>query len=333
MQTELLNTISLPEFTDLVNRTFVGHNQMVSPVVNQLFIYEPIGKGQGKSKRFTEVDVQTFGRRKREAEKAKKASVGVGYSVDMEKKRIAMEIDITQEMRDENRYSEVGTLITSLAQFCPQRMELDGSHILTFSGATSYVDLDGDTVNVAVGDGLSLINASHTLKYSSSTFSNRVSGDPALGQTGLAAAEKLTKTSILSHFGERRVMRFNAIITSDDPNTCNTIRQILQSTADVDGGHSNVFNNYKGKYQHIELPYLATDAEGNRDSAKEKYWFLAAIGQGQMGWQAYLGMWEQPHLKTPGEEDYSADVWTYGVRAGYAYRAVSPRGIIGSFNS
>jgi len=339
METNLLNTISLPEMTDLIRRQFVTHSEKVAPTVNQLFIMEPIGKGQGKSKRYTEIDTQTFARGKREAEKSKKASVGVGYSVDMIKKRVAMEIDITQEMRDENRYSEVGTLITSLVHFCPQRMELDGSHVLGFSGATSYVDMDGDSVDVAVGDGLSLINAAHTLKFSSLTFSNRVASDPVIGKAGLEAAEKLTKTSILSHFGERRVMRFNAIITSDDPNTCNIVRQLLGSGAEVGQDNSNVMNLYKGKYTHIELPYLATDANGNRDSAKEKYWFLASIGQGQMGWQAYLGMWEAPRFKeaptneTGANHDYSADVWTFGVRAGYAYRAVSPRGIIGSFDT
>lgn len=339
MRTDLLNTISLPEMTDLIKRSFVASNEKVEPKVNDLFITEPIGKGQGKSKRFTEVDTQTFARGKREAEKSKKASVGIGYSVDMIKKRVAMEIDITQEMRDENRYSEVGTMITSLVHFCPQRMELDGSHVLSFCNATSYVDMDGDTVDVSVGDGLSLINASHTLKYSSSTYSNRVSGDPAVSQSAIELAEKLTKTQILSHFGERRVMNFNAIITSDDPNTCHTVSQILKSKADIDGAHEGVFSNYQGKYRHIELPYLATDANGNRDSTKETWWFLAAIGQGQMGWQAYLGLWEAPRLKeAPMNEqganhDYSADVWTFGVRAGYAYRAVSGRGIIGSLNS
>lgn len=339
METNLLNTVSLPELTDLIRRQFVTHNDKIAPVVGQLFITEPVGKGQGKSKRMTEVDTQTFARGKREAEKTKKASVGIGYSVDMIKKRIGIEIDITQEMRDENRHSEVGTLIQSLVHFCPQRMELDGSHILSFCNATSYVDMDGDTVNVAVGDSLALAHATHTLKFSSSTYSNIVSGAPAFGRTGLEAAEKMTKTQVMSHFGERRVMNFNAIITSDDPNTCNTVKQFLGSIADVDGAHSNVMNVYKGKYRHIELPYLATDANGNRDAAKETWWFLAAIGQGQMGWQAYLGLWEAPRFKdssvneTGANHDYSADVWTFGTRAGYAYRAVSGRGIIVSLNA
>lgn len=332
----LLNTVSLPELTDLIRKTFVMTQKMVEPQARQLFIVDPIGKGQGKTKRYDEVDTQTFGRRKREGEKSKKAAAGIGYNVTMEKKRIAMEIDITQEMRDENRAPEVGSLITSLTHFCPQRMELDGTHLLTFASATSYVDMDGDTNTISVGDGLALLSAVHTLKFSALTWSNRVTGDPIFSRGALEAAEALTVTNILSNFGERRVMNFNAIVTGDDPNTCNAVKQFLESTSDVDQNNSGVLNVFKGKYRHIKLPYLATTATGAHDSTKRRYWFLMAVGQGTNGWQAYLGMWEAPHLKeapmseTGANHDYSADVWTFGTRAGYGYRAVSGRGVIGA---
>lgn len=336
MQGTLLHTVTFPEFVDLVRKEFVYNNQMVMPAVKPLFIKETIAKGNGNSKRFDEVDVQTFARRKREAEKAKKASTGVGYNVTMYKKRIATEIDITQEMRDENRSSEVGTLITSLGHFCPQRIELDGTHILTFANATSMVDMDGDTVTLSVGDGLSLCNTAHTLKFSSTTYSNRVTGDPVFSQGALELAEQLATTNILSNFGEKRVMNFNTIITSDDPNTKNNVKRVLQSTADVDQNNSGVLNVNQNKYTHVVLPYLATTATGAEDSTKRKWWFLAATGQGTNGWQAYYGEWEAPHMKpisldeNGANHDYSADTWTFGVRAGYAFRAVTGRGLIGS---
>lgn len=336
MNPTLLNTVSLPELTDLISRSFVKVQNMVKPQARQLFIVDSIPKGNGNTKKYTEVDTQTFGRRKREGEKSKKASVGIGYSVTMEKKRIAMEIDITQEMRDENRYAEVGSLIMNLTQFVPQRMDLDGTHILTFCNATSYVDMDGDTVNLAVGDGLSLVNAAHLTKFSSVTYSNRVTGDPIFSRGGIEAAEGLTTTGIVSNFGERRVMGFNAIITGDDPNTVNAVRQFIGSDGDVDAAHAGVMNVYRGKYRHVILPYLATTATGAPDSTKRRWWFLGAIGMGVNGWQAYLGIWEAPHMKslsmsdTGANHDYSADVWTFGTRGGYGHRAVSGRGLIGS---
>jgi len=337
METTLLNTVSLPELVDLIRKDFKMVQKMIQPNAGRLYITDPIGKNQGNTKRYDEMDTQTFGRRKREGEASKKAAVGVGFNVTMTKKRIAMEIDITQEMLDENRHVEVGTQIRNLSHFIPQRLELDMSHLLTFASATSYVDLDGDTVTTSVGDGLALASTVHTLKFTSTTYSNRVSGDPVASQGGLEAAESLAITDVLSNFGERRVFNFNAWVTTDDPNTVNTVKRILRSSADVDAAHSGVMNVNANKYQHIILPYLATTATGARDSTKERIWFLIAIGQGTNGWQAYYGIWEPSHMKPQpltsngsNNEDYSRDIFTLGVREGRGLRVCTGRGLIAS---
>lgn len=336
MQGTLLNTVTFSQMTDLIRKTFVKTQGMIVPNAMQLFIKDPIGKNQGNTKRYDEIDTQTYARRKYEAASTKKATVGVGYNVTMTKKRIALEIDITQEMRDENRYPEVGTLITNLTHFCPQRIELDLTHRLTFGTSTAYTDMDGDSIDLTVGDGLEAFKTTHTLKYSSTTYSNRVSGDPIFSRGGIEAAEQLTVSSILSNLGERRVIQFNAIVTGDDPNTVNAVKQFLDSSSDVDQNNSSVINVYARKYRHIILPYLATTAAGAYDSTKRRYWFLMSVGIGLNGWQAYYGVWEEPHLKEmPVEgrnnDDFSRDIWTYGTRAGYGNVVVSGRGAIGSF--
>lgn len=335
MQGSYLNTVTFYQMYDLIRKQFVQTQQMVMPAAQQLFIKDTIGKNNGNTKRYDEIDTQTFARNKGEGASAKKAKVGVGYNVTMTKKRIAMEIDISQEARDENRYAEVGSLITNLVHFCPQRLDLDLTHRLTFSNATSYTDMDGATVTTTVGDGLALISSVHTLAFNATTYSNSVSGNPIFSRGALETAESLTTSDILSNFGERRVMNFNSIITSDDPNTCNSVKQFLRSTSDVDQNNPNVINPYQGKYRHVELPYLATTATGARDATKKRWWFLGAIQQGFNGWQAYLGMWEEPHMKNEPEEgknnvDFSRDIWTYGARAGYGIVAVSGRGLIAS---
>lgn len=335
-QTTTLNTVTLKELTDLIRKEFVMNQKMVEPTMARLFITDPIGNGNGNTKRYDEIDTETFARTKLQGEASKKASVGIGYHVIMTKKRIAMEIDITQEMRDENRHAEVGNLITSLSHFCPQRIELDGTHLLTFADATSMVDMDGETVELAVGDGLSLVNNAHTLKFNGATYSNRVAGDPTFSKAGMELAETVATTQIVSNFNERRVLNFNAIITSDDPETVNDVKQFLVSVSDGTQDNSGVANVYRGKYEHIVLPYLATTATGAYDATKRRRWFLGAVGQGANGWQAYYGVWEAPRLKeAPTSEsganhDYSRDIWTFGARAGYAFRAVSGRGLIGS---
>jgi hypothetical protein len=328
-----LSSASFSQFVDLTRRAWVKVQQMIVPRAQELYIKDSIGKGQGNSRQYNEIDTQTFAKRKYEGAAATKAAIGVGYNVTMLKKRIAMEIDITQEIRDENRYPEVQGLITSLTHFCVQRIELDLTHILTFADATSYTNMDGETVDLTVGDALALASTAHLLKFSSTTYSNRVTGDPIFSRGALESAELLSVTNVLSNFGERRVLNFNAIITGDDPNTCNNVKQFLESTSDVDQNNPAVVNVYKGKYRHIVLPYYHTTATEGFDSTKRRHWALAAIGMGVNGWQAYFGVWEEPHLKeAPAEgknnEDYHRDVWTFGTRAGYGIKPVSGRGII-----
>lgn len=334
--TTLLNTVTLSEFTDLVAKEFAMTQQMVSPVAKKLFIMDDMSANTGDSRRYDEVDTETFASLKREGMDASKAAVGVGYSKTMYAKRIAKEVDITWEMRRYNKKPEVMGQLTSLSHFCPQRIELDLTHRFTFAGSTSYVDMDGETVDITTGDGLSLVNAAHTLKFSASTYRNRVTADPVFSTSALEAAEQLTVSNILSNFGERRVLNFNTIVSSDDPATVREIKKTMQSTADVDQDNPGVINTYKGKYDHVILPYLATTATGAYDSTKAHYWFLMAAGQGVMGWQAYFGQFEAPHLKSPAPaegnngEDVHNDNWTYGTRAAYGICAISGRGIIGS---
>lgn len=336
MQGNLLNTITFPEMTDLIRREWVATQNMIKPQAQQIYITDPIGKGHGSTKLYNEIDTETYAKLKRQGEAVQKASVGVGYNVTMTKKRIGLEIDITQEMRDENRYPEVGALITNLTHFCPQRIELDATHRLTFGTATSYTDMDGDTVSLVGGDGLAIFSAVHTLKFSSTTWSNVVSGNPVFSQGALEAAELLTTTDILSNFGDKRVLVFNTIITGTDPNTKNAVKQFLNSTSDVNQNNPGVINIYLNSYKHLILPQLATTATGANDSTKRRYWMLAALGQGAMGLQAYYGEWEAPHMvASPASgnnmEDPHRDIWSWGTRAGYGFVIVSGRGIVGSF--
>lgn len=336
MQGNFISTITFPEMTDLIRREWAKTQQMVQPAAKQIYIVDNIPKGNGNTKRYNEIDTETYAKLKRQGEAVSKASIGVGYEVTMTKKRIGLEIDVTQEMRDENRYPEIGALITSLTHFCPQREELDATHRLTFGTAVSYTDMDGETVSTAGGDGLAIFSTAHTLKFSSTTWSNRVTGDPVFSRGALEAAELLTTTDILSNFGERRVINFNTIITGNDPTTVNEVKQFLNSTSDVDQNNPNVMNVYQNKYRHLVLPYLATTAMGANDSTKRRYWFLAALGQGALGLQAYYGIWEPAHMVAmPASgnnmEDPHRDVWSWGTRSGYGFQFVSGRGIIGSF--
>jgi hypothetical protein len=330
-----LNTITQPEFTDLVRKAWVMNNNKVElGNAARLFIYDEIPLGTGDTRKYVEVDSETFARLKREGENAQKANTNVGYEKILTVRRFAREIEITWEMRSQNRYPQVQNELNSLVDFCPQRMELDLTHRFTFSTSTSYTDMDGETVDVSTGDGLSLSNATHTLSASSTTYRNRVNGNPVFSQGALEQAEELMNTNIFNNFGQRRVKMFNMIVTGDDPTTCRAVRQVLNSTADVDAAHEGVLNYYRNKYEHVVLPNLATTATQAHDSTKKKWWFLLAAGQGMKGWQAYFGVNEAPNLKTPAPgnngEDVHNDNWVYGTRCAYGIAVVSGVGFIAS---
>lgn len=330
-QGTFLSTVTFPELTDLVNRNFVSVGGLIVPNAKQIFMTDSMGANEGELKLIQEYDMTTYARAKPQGVDAKKAAFGIGYYITIRVKRIGIESEITFEMRRYNKKQEVMASIQSLPNFCPQRVELDLTHRLTFASATSYVDLDGNTVDLTVGDALALASASHTLKFSTITYSNRISGDPLFSKGSLEAAELLTTTDILSNFGEKRVMDFNTIATGNNPTIVNAVKQFLRSTSDNTQANAGVVNVNQDKYKHVILPQLSTTATGAIDSTKKNYWFLVAAGQGLRGWQAWFVEWEPMNLipSTAGNgTDVHKDIWYYNVRQSYNIGIVSGRGII-----
>lgn len=332
-QGTFLNTVTFPELTDLVNRNFISVGGLIVPVAKQLFMTDTMGVGEGELKLLQEYDTTTYAKAKPQGVDAKKASFGIGYYITIRAKRIGIESEITWEMRRYNKKQEVMAAIQSLPYFCPQRVELDLTHRLTFCTSTSYVDMDGNTVDLTVGDGLALVHTAHTLKFSTLTYSNQLTGNPLFSKGSMEAAELLTTTDILSNFGEKRVMDFNTIITGNNPTAINAVKQFLNSMSDNTQNNPGVMNVYQGKYRHVILPQLATTATGAIDSTKKNWWFLAAIGGGLKGWQAWYVEWEAMNLipSTAGNgQDVHKDVWYYNVRQAYNIGIVSGRGLIAS---
>lgn len=330
-----LANATMPELSDLVMKQFSHQKNMAKINAAQLFIQEDLSSYGSPTKRYDEVDVETFAKLKREGENASRAQAGIGYNKTMTARRYAMEIVVSWEYRRfaQQYATKVKSDLTSLTHFIPQRFNLNLSHVLSFATSTSYTDMDGQTIDVSTGDGYALAYSAHTLAHSSSTYRNRLNGDPAFSQGALEAAESLFVTDILSNFGEQRYLIANVIFSSNDPATCRAIRQVLNSTADVDAAHAGVENTYKGKYMHVELPMLATTATGARDATKKRWWGLvAAHGSATDSWQSYYGVFEAMNLKTPSAgnngEDSSTDDWKYGTRGTMGQTTLSGRGLV-----
>lgn len=320
-----LNTISFPDLVRNAEILFEKGFEEVPQAVrgSGLFRVMPIPHNTGDTREFSEVDIQEFAKLKKEGDKAERVDVTQGYTKIAKLKRVAGDIGITQEMRIYNKYGDVVEYLTNLGRLGAQRMELDATHRLTFAHAASYVDMDGETRDLTVGDGASLAYTAHPLKASPVTFSNVVTGNPALSKAGIQAAELLVVNQTFNHFGEKKAMTFDILFTTDDPETVDTAREYLLSTASLaDNKNAGVINVYQGKYRLVVLPWLSTDANGSYDATKAKFWGIASSRHTT----AYLGISEEPYLKSPSENgaaDFNRDTWDFGTRAGYFVTVVS----------
>jgi len=331
-----LNTVSFSEFVSLTRTIFKKGGSLIKDYENakSLFKMVDIPKNTGNTRKFYEVDSEQFAKYKAEGANSPKVKAIMGYTKTMTKRRMSAEIDITYEMRNENRAPEMVQKLTDLSKHCPNRMALDLTHTFSFCTATSYTDMDGETVDTTVGDTNALVDATHDLTGSTTTYSNIITGNPRFAKGAFQVARERARTQTLDNFGIPVVYDYNTVISSGDPTTVDEIQILKRSKTDPTQDNSGVVNTYSGTFRHVILERLDTTATGAYDSTKSKYWGWAAIGAGSDTWMGYFGVWESPNLKTPktanNGEDIHTDDWTFGARCGYGIVAVSGRGIVWS---
>src|SRR3990167_4433638 len=212
----------------------------------------PIPANSGNTREFSEIDLQEYAKTKDPGDQAERAAVQQGYSKVMYQKRVALDIGVEYELRTQHKYPEIYERITNLGRTVANRLDLDLAHRIGFASATTYTDMDGNTIDISVGDTLALASSVHTLRGSSTTFRNVLANNPRLSKGALEAIERLAVEETYNQFGELMTeMPFDILWTTADPNTVNTAREYLQSSADVEGSNSGVKNVYLSKYRHV----------------------------------------------------------------------------------
>jgi len=319
-----LNTVTQSDFTKLANLMWVDAYASVPQIMRSsgLFQIDIIPKGTGDSREYSEIDLKKFAKTKDQGDQAERAQVQQGYTKTMTPIRVGIDIGITREMRDGNKYRDVTTRLLNLGQMVPERMDLDLAHRLTFGTATTYVNMDGTTVSITTGDGLQLFYSAHTLKGTASTYRNRLANNPKISKGALEVMERLVIEETLNQFGQKMNASFNVLWTTADPNSVNTAREYLRATADPESANSATYNAYRAKYTHLILPNVDTDSEGNPDSTKRFYWGLASTST--MVNTVFLGIWEEANMLTPDDlgKD-STENWNYGTRGRYGIAIVN----------
>ncbi len=320
-----VSSYSQPQLTDLVERSFMDGLQTLPMVMKNsgVVILDTMPKNSGDSKLFAErVTTDQYASVRDEGAVADAGKVQYGYEKVAQVYTIAKTIGITKRMRVAGKDRAILDEITNLSEVCPNTQELDLSHRLTFAWSTSYTALGGTTRDITTGDTKALIATDHTLTGSATTFSNQITGNPALSKGGLEVAEKSFIENSFDNLGVKISVIPSVLITTDDPNTVNEARQLLNSTADVDSSNSGTSNVYKSKYKHVVNPRIATTATGGIDSTKAKYWFLAS----ERASDFYMCELETPYTEVIKSND-SSENWNYLAAATYLISIVTGRWI------
>lgn len=334
VQNSYLNSITFGGYADNIEKTYQEFLQVYKEESAGLFMSENVGENAETVKRYDEQDMNQYAHDKPQGTDALRLSFGVGYTKSVFAFRTGSQLNVSYEMRVAKRF-ELSKAIQRFVSSVPSRMELDRQHRLGFSNVTSYINMDGRTVDVTGGDGLAIISAVHPLAFTSGTFSNVVPAAPVLTVTSLETAEQLFVTDILDNFGLPVVMEpSHLIVMKQDPTTVRVASQILRSTTLVTQANPNVINTFLQKYELMVLSRVATTATGALNSAKYQWWFLAAL-KGINRLQSHETIWEGPHMNAMasgsnnGVDAYNDD-YTFGARARYGHGITSGRGIVAS---
>lgn len=322
-----LNSLTFEDYSNNVNKTFLDFFKTYEPKARVLFITRDQGEEGETTVRIDEQDMSQYAHDKPQGVDAKRLEFGEGYYKDIFASRIGAQLNISYEMRKATRFN-IGMAMKRFNASVPNRMELDRQHFaVTFVNVTSYVNMDGRTIDMTAGDGLAPASAVHPLAFTTVTWSNIVPGNPQLSVTALESAQQLAVTDILDNYGLPVEMTFtHLVVNKQHPQTVRVAREILRSTTLITQANPGVINTFSQMYELLELPLAATDAMGRQNSAKYKWWSLHAL-TGLNRVQMYECNWENPHM-TPGFQDAYNDDYIWGARARYAFGRVSARGQI-----
>lgn len=320
----MVSTSNFPDFVANSTINFRRAFDQFPKVASRLYDIEDTSLVTGDE---SSLDGFSVAKVKREGSDFAYLDVNQGYKKTWTVYEIGGMTKITWLMRAGNKYREMNNRIANLGRSAAKRMEWDLTHRFTFGTATSYTNLDGDSVATTTGDGFQLFYSAHTVTGSSTTYRNRVAGNPLLSKGGLEAAEKLFATQMIDSSGELIQEMPDTLIVANDPNTINTAMEYLKSVTDPSAGSDGVYNVYKGKYSLLVLPYLATTAAGAYDSTKAKYWMLANL----KGTDAVCKVLARPSFIPPTEnngKEFETMDWKFACHAAFALEILRAQWIV-----
>lgn len=333
----LISQAALPATQDLIRKSFVKSVYADGGDIRKVFMKKDVNESdmdawKTDTKRIMEVDKERGAGQKLPGQQSIKRGSATGYFKDIVRKTVSIGKLVTGEEFKALTAYDLADFALTTGEDVVYKIELDMRNFLGLStGATSYVDREGFTVDLTVGDGLAVFSAVHTLKYSTTTYSNIISGAPSFSENSITSAEDFFNYSATDNFNKRIDIKANTIITSKKATMVNRVSRMLGSSAPiaVEGAanaNSAVKNVNKDKYSHLVVEF-DVDASDVSNSALSYYWFLASLGKNpEQNFQAWYVSWMSPTVSGV-EVDQDRWIMSYYGRACYGIGALSGKGI------
>ncbi len=328
--TSTVNQMTFTELADTTKRIVADQYKADNGLneVKSLYSVESIPNGTGTQRVFTSYGSDSYANRMAESADARSNQSVQGKTKTMYMYRFGKNSSVSYIAKHFSNTPKVADDLTALSKYIPNRMALDLTHRFTFATATSYTDMDGETVDTTIGgDTLPVIYATHTLTGSSTTVSNVITGNPRFSKGAYEVAKNVSKSASLDEFGIPIVMNFNTVVTANEATTIDAVLTLLRSTSNPTQNNNGVVNNYKGQFRHVILNKLDTNATGTYDTTKQYRWFYMAAGRGMEYSTFKLGIWEAAHGVAQ-DVDINNDDATMGTRGSWGACVVDHRGVV-----
>ena len=327
----LVSTLTTPAVDDLVKKSFVKESHKDGGDVRQVF-HKETSDWTVKDKRVHEIDNERFAEEKSEGGSSAQRGISQGYFKDIRRKTVSVTRVVSGEAYKALTAQKLVQYATQTAKDVIDKTELDMRNFLGYGTSTSYTDNGGFTIDTTVGDGKALFHTGHTLKNSSTTYSNILSGAPAISEASLESAEDYFNYNVMDNNGQRIEMKANTIITSNKATMVNRVARLLGSKAPeaIEGttnANSGIKNTNFSKYRHLVIEF-DVDSKNVTNSSKSFNWYLASLGgMPESSFQSYYVSWLSP-MVAPVEVDQDKWKLSYTARSAYGIGAVSGKGIL-----
>jgi hypothetical protein len=273
--------INVAQFLDLSKNAMVqwAKAREEFPVVRQqLFNIKGVSE---RTSEYSDIGTGDTARRRDDGDDAWKGTLHQGYTTNFTQQEIALQVDVTKQMRMFDKYDEIMKRMRRMGKNTERRMEMDAAAYLSYAWSSSYTNIDGETVATTTPDGNTLIYTGHTNNGpSSATYSNEID---------------TTHSPIDDDVLESLIEKFNNFIDEADGRNvpvspthiitgrhAPTVYQVMRLINPVNDMRPFTANNDRAGYswlQHLIVPFIdlnmSTEA---RDANKYRYCFLANLG-------------------------------------------------------